>query len=85
MHWSTFCTKPCVSNPDGRGHSWPPFTVGKVYREFAVDHATCNSFLYACTQIFRVSGGPSNSLCNHSMRAVKNQKVLIFSCAKSSA
>jgi len=51
-HWSTCCSNACVSTPDGRGPSWPPSAVGKVYREFALDHGTCHSFLYACTQIF---------------------------------
>jgi len=49
MHWSTCCSKACVSTPDVRGHSWPPSAVGKVYREFALDHGTCHAFLYACT------------------------------------
>ena len=45
-----------MSTPDGRGHSWPPSAVGKVYREFALDHGTCHAFSYACTQIlFRPS------------------------------
>jgi len=79
MHWSTCCSKACVSNPDGRGHSWPPSAVGKVYREFALDHGTCRAFLYACTQIFC---RPSNSLCDHSMRAAENQKAPIPFCAK---
>mmetsp|Transcript_42065 Transcript_42065/g.61835 ORF Transcript_42065/g.61835 Transcript_42065/m.61835 type:complete len:250 (-) Transcript_42065:174-923(-) len=82
MHWSTCCSKACVSTPDGRGHSWPPSAVGKVYREFALDHGTCHAFLYACTQIFcRLS----NSLCDHSMRAAENRKAPIPFCAKSSA
>jgi len=81
-HWSTCCSKACVSTPDGRGHSWPPSAVGKVYREFALDHGVCHAFLYASTQIFR---RPSNSLCDHSMRAAENRKVLILFCAKSSA
>jgi len=51
MHWSTCCSKACVSTPDGRGHSCPPSAVEKVYREFAVDHGTCHAFLYACIQI----------------------------------
>jgi len=42
MHWSTCCSKACVSSPDGRGLSWPPSAVGKVYREFVVDHGTCH-------------------------------------------
>ena len=41
-----------MSTPDGRGHSWPPSAVVKVYREFALDHGTCHAFLYACTKIF---------------------------------
>jgi len=82
MHWSTCCSKACVSTPDCRGHSWPPSAVGKVYREFALDHGTCHAFLYACTQIFY---RPSNSLFDHSMRAAENQKALIPFCAKSSA
>jgi len=82
MHWSTCCRKACVSTPDGRGHSWPPSAVGKVYREFALDHSMCHAFLYACTQIFcRLS----NSLCDHSMRAAENRKTPIPFCAKSSA
>ena len=40
MHWSTCCSKACVSTPDGREHLWPPSAVGKVCGEFAVDHAT---------------------------------------------
>ena len=53
MHWSTCCSKACVSTPDGRRHSdsWPPSAVGKVYREFVVDHGACHAFVYACTQI----------------------------------
>jgi len=83
VHWSTCCSKACVSTPDGRGHSWPPSAVGKVYREFVVDHGgTCHAFLYACTQIFC---RPFNSLCEDSMRAVENRKALISFCAKSSA
>jgi len=71
-----------MSAPDGRGHSWPHSAVGKVYREFALDHGTCHAFLYACTQIL---GRPSNSLCDHSMRAVENRKAPIPFCTKSSA
>jgi len=82
MHQSTCCSKACVSTPDGRGHSWPPSAVGKVHREFALDHGTCHAFLYTCTQIFC---RPSNSLCDHSMRAAENWKALIPFCAKSSA
>ena len=81
MHWSTCCSKACVSTPDGRGHSWPPSAVGKVYREFAHDHGTCHAFLYACTHILC---RPSNSLCDHSMRAAENRKAPIPFCAKSS-
>ena len=80
MHWSMCCSKACVSTPDGRGHSWPPSAVGKVSREFALDHGTCHAFLYACTQIFC---RPSNSLCDHSMRAAENYKAPIPFCAKS--
>jgi len=47
MHWSTCYSRACVSTPDGRGHSWPPSAVGKVYREFVDDHGTCHAFLYA--------------------------------------
>jgi len=47
-----------------------------------VDYGTCHAFLYACTQIF---GRPSNSLCNHSMRAAEDWKALIPLCAKNSA
>jgi len=82
MHWSTCCSKACVSTPDGREHSWPPSAVGKVYREFALDHATCHALLYACTQIFC---RPFNSLCDHSMRAAENRKAPIPFYAKSSA
>jgi len=84
MHWSrsTCCSKACMSTPDGRGNSWPPSAVGKVYREFALDHGTCHAFLYACTQIFC---RPSNLLCYHSMRAAENRKAPIPFCAKSSA
>jgi len=71
-----------MSTPDGRGHSWLPCAVEKVYREFAVDHGTCHAFLYACTQIFC---RPSDSLCDHSMRAADNRKAPILFCAKSSA
>jgi len=71
-----------VSAADRRGHSWPPSAVDKVYREFTVDHGTCHVFLYACTQI---ACRPSNSLCDHSMRAAKNRKAQIQFCAKSSA
>jgi len=78
MHWSTCCknfaSKACVSTPDGRGHSWPPSAVGKVYREFALDHGTCHAFLYACTQIFY---RPSNSLFDHSMRAAETGNNLL--------
>ena len=42
MHWSTCCSKACMSSPDGRGLSWPPSAVGKVFREFVVDHGTCH-------------------------------------------
>ena len=80
--WSTCCSKACVSTPDGRGQSWPPSAVGKVYSEFALDHGTCHAFLYACSQIFC---RPSNSFCDHSMRAAQNQKALLPFCAKSSA
>jgi len=45
MHWSTCCSKASVRTPDGRGHSWPPSAVGKVYTEFAVDHGTFHAFL----------------------------------------
>ena len=76
------CSKAFVSTPDGRGHSWPPSAVEKVYREFAGDHGTCHAFLYACTQNFC---RPSNSLCDYLMRAAKNQKAPIPFCAKSSA
>jgi len=82
MHWSTCCSKACVSTPYGSGHSRTPSAVGKVYREFALDHVTCHAFLYACTQIFC---RPSNSLCDHSMRAAENRKAPIPFCAKSSA
>jgi len=82
MHWSTCCSKACVSTPDGRGHSWPPSAVGVVCREFALDHGMCQVFLYACTQIFC---RPSNSICDHSMRAAENRKAPIPFCAKSSA
>jgi len=82
MHWSTCCSKACVSTPDGRGHSWPPSAAGKVYKEFAVDHGTCHAFVYACTQICCI---PSNSLYDHSMRAAENWKAPIPFCAKSSA
>ena len=58
---STCCSMACVSTPDVRGHSWPPSAVGKVYREFAIDHGTCHAFSYACTQIMC---RPSNSLCD---------------------
>jgi len=44
----------------------------EVYREFVVDHGTCHAFLNACTQIFCK---PSNSLYDHSMKAVENQKA----------
>jgi len=71
-----------VSTPDGRGHSWPPSAVVEVYREFALDHGTCHAFLYACTQIL---GRPSNSLCDHSIKAAENQKAPIPLSAKSSA
>ena len=81
MHWSTYCNKACTSSSDCRGHSWPPFAVGKVYRDFAVDHGTCHAFLYACTQMFC---RPSKSLCDHSMKAAENWKVLIPFCAKRS-
>ena len=46
MHWSTCCSKAFVSTPDGRGHSCPPSAVGKVYREFALNHGTCHVFSY---------------------------------------
>ena len=82
MHWSTCCSKACVSTVDGRGHPWPPSAIWKVYQEFVVDHGTCYTFLYACTQIF---GRPSNSLGDHLMRAAENQKALIPFCAKGSA
>ena len=82
MHCSTCCSKACVSTPDGRGYSWPPSAVGKVYREFVVDHSTFHEFLYACTQIFC---RPSNSLCDHLMRAAENWKEPDPFCAKSSA
>jgi len=73
----------CVSTDDKKGHLWPPFAVGNVYREFAVDHGTCHAFLYACMQIiWRLS---NLLLCDHSMRAAENQKALIPLCAKSSA
>ena len=82
MHWSTCCSKACVSTPDGRGHSWPPSAVGKVYREFALDHVACHAFVHACTQIFcRLF----NSLCDHSMRAAENRTAPIPFCVKSSA
>jgi len=58
MHWTTCCSKACVSTSDGRGHSWPPSAVGMVYREFAVDHGTCHTFVHAWTWIFC---RPSNS------------------------
>jgi len=60
MHWPTFCNKACVGNPDGRGHSWPSSAVGKVYREFVVDHVTCHAFLYACSQIFSAVDLPTH-------------------------
>ena len=82
MHWSTCCTESCMSTPNGRGHSWPLSAVGKVYREFALDHGMCHAFLYACTQIFC---RPSNSICDHSMRATENRKARIPFCAKISA
>ena len=82
MPHASCCSKACMSTPDGRGHSWPPSAVGKVYREFALDHVTCHAFLYACTQIFC---RPSNSLCDHSIRAAENRKTPIPFCAKSSA
>jgi len=66
VHWSTCCSKACVSTPEGRGHSWSPSALEKVYREFALDHGTCHAFLYACIQIFC---RPSNSLCDYSLRA----------------
>ena len=69
MHWLTYCNKACISTPDCRGHSRPPF----AYREFAVDHGTCYAFLYACTQMFC---RPSKSLCDLSMKAAENWKVL---------
>jgi len=72
----------CVNTFNSGGHSWPPSTVGKVYRDFALDHGTCHAFLYACTQIFC---RPSNSLYNHSMRVSESQKAPIPFCAKSSA
>ena len=68
------CSKACVSTPDGRGHSWLSSAVGKVYREFVVDHGTYHVFLYTFTQIFC---RPSTSLCDHSMRAAENQKAPI--------
>jgi len=71
-----------VSTPDGSVHSWPPSAVGKVYREFTLDHGTCFALLYACTQFFC---RPSNSLCDHLMRAAENQKAQIPYCAKSTA
>jgi len=48
----------------------------EVYRQFVVDHGTCHAILNACTEIF---GRPSNSLCDHSMRAVENRKALFLS------
>ena len=79
MYWSTCCSKACVSTPNGRGHSWLPSAVGKVYREFAVEHGTCHAFLYACTHIFC---RPFNSLCDHLMRAAENWQASIPFCAK---
>ena len=81
MHWSTCCSRACMSTPDGRGHSWPPSAVGKVYREFALDHGTWHAFSYACTQIFC---RPSNSLCDHLLNTAENWKAPIPFCAKSS-
>jgi len=80
MHWSTCCSKVCMSIPEGKGHSWPPSAIvtGKVYRE----HGTYHAFLYACTKIFRKL---SNSPCDHLMRAAENQKAPIPFCAKSLA
>jgi len=68
--------------PDGRGYSWPPSAIGKVYREFALDHGTRHAFLYACIQIFC---RPSTLLCDNSMRAAENRKVPIPFCSKNSA
>jgi len=77
MRWSTWCSKACVSTPDGRGRSWPPSAVENVYREFAVDHGTCHAFLYAFTQILC---RPSISLC----RAAEKRKAPIPFCVKNS-
>jgi len=82
MLWSMCWSKACASTPDGRGHSWPLSAVGKVYREFVLDHGTCHAFLYACTQIFC---RPSNSLCDNSMRAAENRKAPIPFWMKNSA
>jgi len=30
MHWSTCCSKACLSTTDGWGHSWPPSAVGQI-------------------------------------------------------
>jgi len=82
-----------VSTPDGRGHSGPPSAVGKVYREFAVDHDTCHAFLYACTQIFlqtfhltlqpfdegcRESEGIDSFLCEEFGRKMWRQRVALI-------
>jgi len=88
MHWSTCCSKACVSTSDSRWHSWPPSAAGKVYRKFALDHGTCHAFLYACTQIFC---RPYSSLGDHSVRAAENRFLSVRSvrlipfCAESSA
>ena len=82
MHWSTCCSKAFVSTFDCMGHSQPPCAVEKVYSEFAIDHSKCNTFLYVLYQFFC---RPSNSLCEHLMRAAKNRKAPIPYCAKSSA
>jgi len=59
-----------------------PLQSRRYIESWQLTQGTCHAFLYACAQIFC---RPSNSLCNHSMRAAENRKAPISCCAKSSA